>query len=107
MNPKNTGLGSSYAPIKTAPFLDQKERGGALSGYLADPPADSTTASKGVWVDPRDEATVERVSLIMAEHHRLDPMTSKDRCTCGYKTQLGRLYTAHIARAILAALEKP
>lgn len=67
--------------------------------------ADEADRENGiVRVDTRDDATVEKVALVMAEHHRLDPMSPYDRCTCGHKTPLGKLYSAHIARDVIAAL---
>lgn len=42
------------------------------------------------------------LALIIAQHHRLDPMGRNDRCTCGFVTPLGRLFSAHIAAEILA-----
>lgn len=44
------------------------------------------------------------LAMAMAQHHRIDPMTSDDRCTCGYKTPLGRLFTEHIADEMVERL---
>lgn len=38
----------------------------------------------------------------MDKHHRIDPMTSRDRCTCGYRAELGKSFNDHIARAVVA-----
>lgn len=51
-----------------------------------------------------DDDTVHVMALEMAQHHRLDPMTSRDRCTCGYVTPLGHLFSTHVARAALHAI---
>lgn len=67
--------------------------------------ADAILAAGYRRVNTRDEATVHQVTLVMAEHHRLDPYGPYDRCTCGYKTPLGHFYSTHIARAVLTALE--
>lgn len=41
------------------------------------------------------------LTLMLAQHHRLDPNTRNDRCTCGFKTALGRMFTEHIAKLIV------
>lgn len=48
------------------------------------------------------ENDIHEMALEIAMHHRFDPMTSRDRCTCGYKTELGKLFTEHIAKQIVA-----
>lgn len=42
------------------------------------------------------------LTIELAQHRRIDPMTSRDRCTCGYKAELGKLFTQHIAKMIVA-----
>lgn len=48
-----------------------------------------------------NEDRVWEVTLIIAKHHRLDPMTKDDRCTCGHRTPLGKMFSEHVAREIL------
>lgn len=43
---------------------------------------------------------VWNMALELSRHHRLDPNTSRDRCTCGHEHKLGELTTAHIAQAL-------
>lgn len=42
------------------------------------------------------EMTVE-----IAQHYRLDPNTKTDRCTCGHKTGLGRMFSEHVAQILV------
>jgi hypothetical protein len=65
--------------------------------------ADTILAAGYRKVAPDDD-TIHAMATEMAHHHRLDPMTSRDRCTCGYKTPLGRLFSTHVAGAVLARL---
>ena len=44
---------------------------------------------------------VRELALEIAGHHRIDPMTSRDRCTCGHKHELGKLVTEHIAQHLV------
>lgn len=41
------------------------------------------------------------MTVEIAGHHRLDPQTSNDRCTCGHKSELGKLFSGHIARRLI------
>lgn len=43
------------------------------------------------------------LALLIAAHHRLDPNTRNDRCTCGERSPLGELFSRHIADEIIAA----
>lgn len=49
-----------------------------------------------------DEDHIHEMAVELAQHHRIDPMTSRDRCTCGYKAEIGKLFTAHIAKQLVA-----
>lgn len=66
--------------------------------------ADAADREQGIHRVSINDDTVHAVALVMAQHHRLEPMTSKDRCTCGFVTPLGHLFSSHVARAALAAL---
>lgn len=48
-------------------------------------------------VDPQERELANEIAM----HHRLDPMTSQDRCTCGDKTPLGHMFTEHIAADLI------
>lgn len=48
------------------------------------------------------EDEIHAMAVEIGQHHRLDPMTSRDRCTCGYKSELGKLFSAHIAKQLVA-----
>ena len=49
--------------------------------------------------DTEDQAWA--MTLEIAQHQRIDPMTRTDRCTCGYKAELGRMFSHHIAKLIV------
>lgn len=48
------------------------------------------------------EDDIHSMAMEIASHHRLDPMTRRDRCICGYETELGRLFTEHIAKFLVS-----
>lgn len=48
------------------------------------------------------EDQVREMSVEIGMHHRLDPMTSHDRCTCGHKLELGQMFSEHVAKQLVA-----
>ena len=49
---------------------------------------------------PEDDGAHD-LALLIANHHRLDAPGGK--CTCGHETELGRLFSRHIADEAIAA----
>lgn len=91
---------------------EQKQRGNKLGNMMISrmgptemiQALDAADREQGIHRVKVDDDTVYAATLEIAKHHRLDPMTSKDRCTCGHVTPLGRFFSSHVARAVLAVL---